>query len=379
MKKPAISILMVILLVSELACQKSIAIAKPTVVQSGPEPTQTATMAFATLSGQEDLVSLYKRVSPGVVAIQTLTDEGGGLGSGFVFDLDGNIITNYHVVENATQLEVDFPSGFKVSGEVKATDLDSDLAIIHVDAPATELHPLVLGDSDQVEVGQRVIAIGNPFGLNGTMTEGIISAKERALSSAHQTPAGDFYTAGDFIQTDAAINPGNSGGPLLNLAGEVIGVNRSIQTTDVNSAGEPLNSGIGFAVSVNIVRRVAPALIANGYYDYPYVGITSQNDMTLLEQQALNLPQTTGAYVVSVAAGGPADLAGIIGGSQPTSIQGLKSGGDLIIAVDHQPMLVFADMLSYLVTHKSPGDQVVLTLIRDHQEKEVTVTLGKRP
>ena len=260
------------------------------------------------------------------------------------------------------------------------TDLDSDLAVVKVDdVPADQLVPVAIGDSDQVRVGETVVAIGNPFGYTGSMTIGIVSAKGRTLESMRSTESGQAFTAGDLIQTDAAINPGNSGGPLLDLKGEVIGVNRAIQTVATTASGEPASSGIGFAVPSNIVRRVVPALIANGSYDYPYLGITSQSDLTLDMIQELKLPQQTGAYVNSVASGGPADQAGLQGGTVETNYAGLYAGGDLIVAVDGQPVLSFGDMLSYLIYNKSPGDQVTMTVIRNDQQKEVTITLGKRP
>jgi 2-alkenal reductase len=325
------------------------------------------------------LTELYKRVSPGVVSILVTTDAGGSAGSGFVFDKEGHIVTNFHVVEGVDLVEVDFPSGYKARGQVIGTDLDSDLAVIKVAAPADVLLPLKMGDSDSVEVGQTVIAIGNPFGLSGTMTVGIVSAKGRTLESLRQTEAGSFFTAGDIIQTDAAINPGNSGGPLINLKGEVIGVNRAIRTTGATPTGDPVNSGIGFAISGNIVRRVVPVLIEKGVYDYPYLGVTSREDLTLEMIEELGLPRQTGAYITSVTPGGPADQAGLRGGSQPTSFPGLTKGGDLIIAIDGRPVTSFGEMLSYLINTKSPGDEITLTVLRNGIEKEVKLTLGKRP
>ncbi|HZU86212.1 MAG TPA: trypsin-like peptidase domain-containing protein [Anaerolineaceae bacterium] len=331
------------------------------------------------LQDENTLISLFQQVSPGVVAIQTLTAEGGALGSGFVYDKEGHIITNYHVVEGATDVEVDFTSGFKIRGNVIATDMDSDLAVIKVDAPAEELFPLPLGDSDQVQVGQFVIAIGNPFGLSNTMTMGIVSAKGRSLDSMRSTAAGGTFSAGDIIQTDAAINPGNSGGPLLNLRGEVIGINRAIRTTTTTASGEPANSGIGFAISSKIVQRVVPVLIETGIYEYPYLGITSRSKLSLMEAEAIGLTRSSGAYVIEVTSGGPADLAGVHGADRQSSILGLPAGGDLILAIDGRPVQVFADVVGYLMASKSPGDTTVLTILRGTEQLEITVTLDKRP
>ena len=329
---------------------------------------------------QELLVSLYESVSPGIVAIQVENGAGAGsLGSGFVFDADGNIVTNYHVVEGASRVEVDFMSGYKTYGTVIGTDLDSDIAVVKVKAPAGELHPLPLGDSDALKVGQTVIAIGNPFGLNGTMTVGVVSALGRTLDSIHDAPTGGTFTAGDIIQTDAAINPGNSGGPLFNLNGEVIGINRAIRTTNFTDAGQPVNSGIGFAISINIVKRVVPVLITQGKYDYPYLGIASLNDLGLAQIEALGLKSFTGAYVTSVVSGGPAEKAGLRAGTQDTRIPNLKAGGDLIIGIDGHPVRRFDDLLSYLITNKAPGDSVTLTILRGDTQMDVVVTLGKRP
>jgi 2-alkenal reductase len=328
---------------------------------------------------QDTLVNIYQTVNPGVVSLRALTEDGGSRGSGFVIDQEGHIITNYHVVEGISDLEVAFASGVKVRGEILGTDLDSDIAVIKVDVPPDSLQPLALGDSDTVQVGQTVIAIGNPFGFNGTMTMGIVSGLGRSMTSLHESPTGGMFSAGDIIQTDAAINPGNSGGPLLNLNGEVIGVNRAIFTTSFNDMGQPVNSGIGFAVSINIIKRVAPVLIAEGHYDYPYIGIISLSDLSLLEQEALGLSRSTGVYITEVSPDSPADQAGLQAGSRRTDIPGLLGGGDLIIAIDGVEVLSFADFISYLLRSKSPGDSVVLTIIRDDQEMEVKVTLDKRP
>ena len=237
------------------------------------------------------------------------------------------------------------------------------------------------------QIGQTVIAIGNPFQYFGSMSVGIVSAVHRTLDSQHATPdSGQPFTAGDLIQTDTAINPGNSGGPLFNLNGEVIGVNRAIETTNFSATGQPLNSGVGFAVSSNIISGVVPVIIKDGKYDYPYLGISSfslgnpsQGGISLDEIKALGLKQFTGTYVTELAAGGPAEKAGLKAGTQATSFQGLLAGGDLIIAIDGRPVLQYDDLIAYLITHKSPGDTVVLTIIRNGQQQDINLTLGSRP
>lgn len=331
----------------------------PSLVESPP--------VFSGVAPLDDsLVAIYDLVNPGVVSIRISSVSGGGQGSGFVIDKEGHIVTNYHVVEGAEQVEIDFPSGLKVYGEVLGTDLDSDLAVIKVDVPADELFPLSLGDSDAIKIGQTVIAIGNPFGLSGTMTIGIISGKGRTLDSLREAPGGDYFTSGDVLQTDAAINPGNSGGPLLNLQGEVIGVNRAIRTGNFTAEGEPTNSGIGFAVSSNIVKRVAPSLISEGKYDYPYLGVSSLPEITLAIQEELDLSQTDGAFVTFVEEDGPAGRAGI-------------RQGDLLVAVDGNPIRVFGDMIGYLFNNKGPGDSVVFDVLRGGRQIQITVELGERP
>ena len=331
------------------------------------------------ISDKDILVNLFDKVNPGVVAIKTVTDLGGGLGSGFIFDSAGHVVTNYHVVEGATELEVDFPSGFKVMGNVVGTDLDSDIAVIKVDVPAGELHPLAMGNSEQLKVGQFVVAIGNPFGLDSTMTYGIVSALGRTLDSMRETQDGqNNFSAGALIQTDAAINPGNSGGPLFNLDGEVIGLNRAIRTEASNDTGEPINSGIGFAIPSSLISRVVPVLIEKGKYDYPYLGITSLDDLPLQLVEQLGLKSFRGAYITSVVPGGPAEQAGLKAGTQTTS-DSLGSGGDLIIAIDGKPVKTFDEMLSYLIVNKSPGDVVTLTIMRGDQQLDIPVTLGARP
>jgi 2-alkenal reductase len=336
-----------------------------------------------------DLVDLYQQVNPGVVTIWTYAELGGphdeltptGQGSGFVIDFDGHIITNQHVITGSSSIEVALPSGHHYWAEIIGTDPDSDLALLSIDAPASVLSPLPLGDSDIVQVGDFVVAIGNPFGLSGTMTAGIVSAIGRTLGSEREAPGGGVFSAGAIIQTDAAINPGNSGGPLLNLNGEVIGVNRAIRTENFTSAGDPTNSGVGFAVPVNIVRRVVPSLIAEGSYSYPYLGISSISGdvLNLPVLQFLNLPENArGAYITCVTPGGPADHAGLLG-SENCGEGGLTTGGDLIVAIDTVRIDDFSDLISYLIMKTEPGMEINLTVFRDNEEVDISLTVGARP
>jgi 2-alkenal reductase len=201
------------------------------------------------------------------------------------------------------------------------------------------------------------------------------------LSSIRDVPGstGGKYSAGDIIQTDALINPGNSGGPLLNLNGEVIGINRAIETTGVTVSGSAISTGIGYATSINLIKRVVPNLISKGYYDYPYLGITPVDELNLTQMEALGITYPNGAYVLQAVAGGPAAKAGIRGGTTETTISGLLAGGDLIIAADDIPVYNFSQLISYMMNNKSVGDTMKLTIIRDNKQMEVTVTLEKRP
>ena len=336
---------------------------------------------FDQAGNQELLTSLYERVNPGVVAIRVLTvDQDSFQGSGFVYDLKGTIVTNYHVVENAQTIEVDFVDGYRAEGKMVGKDLDSDIAVIHVDVPPEVLKPLLLGNSNVLKVGQTVVAIGNPFGLSGTMTTGIVSALGRTLESMHQSPEGGYYSSADLVQTDAAINPGNSGGPLLNLQGEVIGINRAIQISPTNQIGTPLNSGIGFAVPVNIVKKVVPALLEKGAFNYPYLGITSREELSMQQLIELGVPtNTVGAYVMEVTSGSPADLAGLKGANRRTTIQGLPAGGDWIIAINGHRLTNYSSLLSTLVVQYNTGDTITLTILRDGKEMHLSLTLGERP
>jgi S1-C subfamily serine protease len=370
-KKYALLLIAVVLTVTILACQFSGLVPAGTLA---PTPTTSAALPTGQaidLAGQNNqLVSLYQTVSPGVVTILTST----GLGSGWVYSTDGYIVTNAHVVGTEKKVEVDFPGGTKVYGNVVGLDQNTDLAVVQVSVPAGQLHPLSLGDSDSLKVGQSVSAIGDPLLMTGSMTTGIVSAVGRSLPSHAQASGGSYYAAGDIIQTDALINPGNSGGPLLNLDGQVVGVVWELQLDTQSGA----SSGIGYAISINTVKRVAPQLIQNKSFAFPYLGLSTQDDLPLDVISALGLKSTTGAYVADVVANGPSDKAGLRAGTVATSFPQYKSGGDLIVGVDGHPVLVFDDLMRYLVLHKSPGDTITLNILRGDQKMDVTLTLGLR-
>ena len=380
-----------VLVIATLACQMTGLEIPAVPPQVQPTPVviiQATPPALPTASDPAEagstLEALYQQVLPGVVSIRTAVSTeqgivGQSLGSGFVYDNEGHIITNQHVVEGASDVEVSFASGYLARGTGVGSDPDADIAVIRVDAPADQIRPLAIGDSNTLNVGEQVVAIGNPFGLAGTMTLGIVSGLGRT-QFAHASPEGGFFSTADIIQTDAAINPGNSGGPLFNLQGEVVGVNQSIRTQNFNDVtGNAVNSGVGFSISINLVKRIVPYLIRDGRYEYPFLGITSSDELSLAQMEALGLSTYTGAYVRSVTPGGPADQAGVRGGTRATSINGLEAGGDVIIGIDGQPVDTFDDLLSYLTTSKSPGETVVLTVLRDGQPLDITVTLGARP
>jgi 2-alkenal reductase len=318
------------------------------------------------------LVNLYKQLNPGVVSIQVHIERGpisgSAAGSGFILDNAGHIVTNNHVVAGATQVTVIFYNAIEAEARIVGTDDDSDLAVIQVDRLAEGAHPLPLGDSDQVQVGEWVVAIGNPFGLSGSMTVGIVSAVGRMIPS--ETP----FTIPQAIQTDAAINPGNSGGPLLNLRGEVIGVNAQIAT-----GGSPASAGVGFAIPSNVVRLVVPALIERGAYDWPWLGIQGTS-VNLFIMRANRLETQQGAYIDSVIQGSPADRAGLRGSTGSRVVNGLEVpvGGDVIIEADGRPIRDFSDLL-VAVAFKRPGDPLTLTILREGQRQGVTVTLAPRP
>jgi 2-alkenal reductase len=335
-----------------------------------PPPTSSRPV---TSSQQQQLIDLYARVNPSVVSILVdLGNQGGAQATGFVFDTAGHIVTNQHVVDGATAIEIDFASGLKLPGKVLGSDPDADLAVIALQGDAGQLVPLPLADSDKVLVGESVVAIGNPFGYAGTMTVGIVSGLGRTVASNRQSASGGAYTAPDIIQTDAAINPGNSGGPLLNLNGEVIGINKALESQT------GVNSGVGFAIASNTVRQVVPYLIQTGHFVYPYLGMSAQEEITLSEQQALNLPQATGVYVTSVVPGGPCDTARIKGDTATANSQ-LRGDGDLIVAIDGHTVKAFSELMSYLINSTRPGQTIKLSILRGGKPMDVAVALGTRP
>ena len=340
---------------------------------TGVPPVSTGQAAPLSTDIEGALVELYKRVNPAVVHIYVLDEQSFviGTGSGFVYDDLGHIVTNNHVVTGAQGLEVVFSDGTRRSAEVVGTDVDSDLAAIRIESLPDGVGPIPLGDSDNVQVGQFVVAIGNPFDETGSLSLGVISGLGRSLSSDRIAEGGGRYSLPQVIQTDAAINPGNSGGPLLNLTGEVVGVNSAIRT----STGT--NSGVGFSIPVNAVRRVIPTLIAEGVYHYPYIGIR-MSPLDLASQQEMGLPQAAGAYVIDITPNSPAQRAGLIPSGFNDTV-GLIPGGDLIIAVDGRPISSPDDLISFLVFNAEVGQTIMLTVIRDGEQIELPLTLAERP
>jgi len=295
-----------------------------------------------------------------------------GTGSGFVYDTEGHIVTNYHVVENAEELSVTLADGEVYPAEVVGVDPSNDLAVVHIEADDLP-QPVALGDSASLRVGQFVVAIGNPFGLERTLTVGVISSLGRVI----QSPDGRFI--GEAIQTDAAINPGNSGGPLLDLKGCVIGVNSQIVSPS------RANAGIGFAVPVNTVRRVVPQLIARGHYPHPWLGVQllglTPERVQAFRQTGMEIPVEEGLLVIEVVPGGAADRAGIRGGDHIVRLGNVRIplGGDIITAINGEPVTDFQELTVYLETETQVGDTIEVTIIRDGEEQNVLVTLAERP
>ena len=318
------------------------------------------------------LVELFKKTEQGVVKIETSVadvDDRKPVGSGFVYDILGHTITNAHVIENATKVTVTFLDGNQYNAEIIGSDKFTDIAVIKVNEKPRLLHPLDIGDSSVLLVGEQVAAIGNPFGLSGSMTSGIVSQLGRLLFSPD-----NGFSIPDVIQTDAAINPGNSGGPLLNMKGEVIGINTAIRS----STGE--FTGVGFAVPSNTIKKIVPSLIEEGKYHHPWMGITGIDiDPDLAKIRELG--NAKGFLVVTVIDGHPADDAGLQGVSKTVEIDGKEYpiDGDIIVSVDGKEVRKINDLLVHLQREKSVGDEMILGVMRDGDLIHLTLTLGERP
>lgn len=314
-----------------------------------------------------DYSKLYQETNNSVVLITSTLPLGTAQGSGFVYDTEGRIVTNNHVIDGANSITVTFINGTVLPATVVGADPFSDIAVIKVNATVSLLKPLKLGSSSALKVGEPVLAIGNPYGLADTLTSGIVSAVGREMDSA------SGYLIVDVIQTDAAINPGNSGGPLLNLKGEVVGINTAIPSQT--------SSGIGFAVPSDTIARELPSLISTGKYDQSYLGVSGV-DLTPDIISAMNLPAGThGTLIASVTSGSPAEKAGLKGGTKATVIGGstVILGGDVITAVDGQSVKGIYDVILYMQRNKRPGDTMTLSIIRGGAMMVITVALGVRP
>ncbi len=356
-----------------------------TVVESVPGSGPTPSVATPTAATTGLTINqIYRRSGPGVVQITTTTgsstqtDQFGqqfqqpaeeALGSGFVLDKEGHIVTNYHVVEGATRIEVRFSNDDTLKATLVGSDPSTDIALLKVAASARALTPLALADSDRIEVGDPVVAIGNPFGLERTVTAGIVSAVQRAVTA----PNG--YAIDHVIQTDAPINHGNSGGPLLNVRGEVIGVNSQIET---GGSGDG-NVGIGFAVPANTVKTVLAQLLKSGKVEHAYLGVYAI-PITPAVSRSFRLRVDNGLVVQSTTAGSGAAKAGVKGGTQQVVIAGesFRMGGDVIVAADGKPVTT-VDALRDVIAAHAPGDKIVLKIYRGQQAKSVTVMLGRQP
>ena len=340
-------------------------------IEATPSVSPTSAQPIDPEDLQDRLTTLYRETNPSVVYIlvsATAYPNAGGSGTGWVYGTDGTIVTNNHVIDVGNYYEIVFPNGDRMEADLIGADPDSDLAVLQVEALPDAVDPLPLGDSESLEVGQFAIAIGNPFGEQSSMSWGIISGLDRSLPSQRETMSGSTYSLPAVIQTDAPINPGNSGGPLLNLEGEVIGVNAAIASDTLS------NSGVGFSIPVNVAKRVVPSLIPDGEVVYPYMGDSLGSEISLPELDIYGIDQTRGAYVLEVLPGSPADEAGLKGANPETG-----RGGDLIVAINGQPITDFSDLNRYLVLEAEAGETLDLTVIRDGETLTVPLTLGTRP
>lgn len=328
--------------------------------------------ASSLYSKKLSLIEIFEKSEPGVVRVNVQRSETaevvGGVGSGFVFDKKGHIITNAHVVNDAIKVVVTFLDGRSYNAEIIGVDEYTDIAVIKVSADLALLHPLFIGDSSNLKVGEQIAAIGNPFGLSGSMTSGIVSQLGRLL------PSGSGYSIPDVIQTDAAINPGNSGGPLLNMRGEIVGINTAIQST----TGE--FTGVGFAVPSQTLAKIVPKLIGDGKYLHPWIGIAGR-DIDPDLAKVLNLNDAVGFLVITVVDNSPAAKAGIHGSNETVEVDGIKYpiGGDIILSVDGNQVRKIDDILIHLQRAKSVGDEMVLEVLREGRTTNITITLDERP
>ena len=318
------------------------------------------------------LIEIFEKSEPGVVRVNIQRDEvadgGNGVGSGFVFDKKGHVITNAHVIDNAKRIIVTFLDGRSYNAELIGADEYTDIAVIKVNADLSLLRPLSIGDSSNLKVGEPIAAIGNPFGLSGSMTSGIVSQLGRLL------PSEVGYSIPDVIQTDAAINPGNSGGPLLNMRGEVVGINTAIQS----ATGE--FTGVGFAVPSQTVAKIVPTLIETGEYNHPWIGISGRDIVPDLAK-VLGLKDAVGFLVITVVEDSPASKAGLIGSETAVEVDGVRylTGGDIILSVDGIEVRQIDDILIHLQRAKSVGDEMILEILRDGRTTNITITLQERP
>jgi S1-C subfamily serine protease len=318
------------------------------------------------------LIEIFEKAEPGVVRVNIqknqTENEVGGVGSGFVFDKKGHIITNAHVIDDATKTIVTFLDGRSYNAEIIGIDESTDIGVIKVNADLKLLHPLSLGDSSNLKVGETITAIGNPFGLSGSMTSGIISQMGRLL------PSDSGFSIPDVIQTDAAINPGNSGGPLLNMRGEIIGINTAIQST----TGE--FTGVGFAIPSQTVVKIVPTLISEGEYKHPWIGISGR-DIDPDTANILELKDTLGFLIITVVEDSPAFDAGLIGSNKIIEVEGREYsvGGDIITAVDGIDIRKIDDILIHLQRVKTVGDEMVLEILRDNRTTNIVIILQERP
>jgi len=344
------------------------------IMSNGHDTTILGDETQYTAKGNLNLVQLFEKSEAGVVKIGVQRGPDGprdtpGMGSGFVYDNLGHIITNAHVIEGAIKATVTFLDGTQYDAKIVGKDKFTDIAVIKVSEKPRLLHPLRLGDSSQLHVGEPVAAIGNPFGLSGSMTSGIVSQIGRLLPSQDSG-----FSIPDVIQTDAAINPGNSGGPLLNMKGEVVGINTAIQSM----SGE--FSGIGFAVPSNTALKIVPSLIEDGEYRHPWIGISGR-DIDPDLARVLNLKDAKGFLVITVVDGSPADKAGLKGMTATQIIDGKEypANGDIITWVDDKEVRKISDILVHLQREKSVGDEMTLGVIRDGEFLHITLELVERP